>query len=296
MKRLVSSCCLIALLASPPVHAQPAGGDRELLAGIQHVKEGDFEAAVATLDAVVRRLQGWPDRSKDLAQAALHLGIAHLALDQRDAAKQRFREALAADASLRLTPDQYSPKVIALFDEARREVRPEASRASTSGGGKKWPFILLGAGGAAAAAIAIAAGGGSDPGPVSFSNARFPTPVILCPNGDLDVPLAFSILVDTNNGRTTPLAINASSVRMSIVNSPTLPSEVGFVSIRQSNASPSTIPAGARPSVQVDSTLLCGNFPGDPARFNEWTAVVSLTTSAGVFNLETRELLRVNLP
>ena len=69
------------------------------------------------------------------------------------------------------------------------------------------------------------------------------------------------------------------------------------MSIRPSNTLPNTIPAGARPSVQVDSTLLCGNFPGDPARFNEWTAVVSLTTSAGVFNLETREpRLRVNLP
>jgi len=297
MNRLVSFCCLIALLAPAPARTQPAPDDRELVAGIQQVKEGDFEGAVVTLEAVVRRLQGRPDRSKDLAQAALHLGMAQLALDQRSAAKQSFREALSADGSLRLTPDQYSPKVIALLEEARREVRPEASRPSKGGGGKKWPFVLLGAGGAAAAGIAIAAGGGGgEPGPVSFSNARFPTPVILCANGDLDVPLPFSVLVDANNGRSTPLTISASTVTMTIVNSPSFPSEVGLSTTRPSNASPRMVPAGARPSVQVDSTLLCGNFPGDPARFNEWTALVSLTTTAGVFNLETRERLRVNLP
>jgi hypothetical protein len=59
---------------------------------------------------------------------------------------------------------------------------------------------------------------------------------------------------------------------------------------------PATIATGGRTTVRVDSTLLCDNGPGDSARFNEWSGRVTLTTSAGVFTVETADRLRVNIP
>ena len=93
-------------------------------------RRGDFEGAVATLGPVADRLAA--KGGHDAAQACLYLGIAHLALDQRDAARARFREALGHEPSLRLGPDRFSPKVIAAFEDARRE-REAAARAAAPG-------------------------------------------------------------------------------------------------------------------------------------------------------------------
>ena len=299
MKRSVALSLLVALLNPATLVAEVARPDPELAAGIGQVNAGDFEGALTTLDRVARRLEAQPAGAKERAQALLYLGIAYVALDQNEAARQRFREALALDGSLRLTPDRHSPKVIAVFEQARREPVAAAPGAAKRGGAKL-PLLLVGAG-AAAAGIAIAAGGGGAQTPpqgnVSFANARFATTVILCPNGSVDVPAGFSLLVDALNGRSTPLSISAASVTMSIANSPEVPSEVGFTSSRPSSAMPNVVPGSTSPSVQVDSTLLCNNTAGGPARFNDWSAVVTLTTSAGVFTLQTQEdRLRVNLP
>lgn len=182
-RTVLAALLILATLAPAPLRAAEAP-EADLATGIRQVQEGDFETAVVTLQGVTRKLEGQTTRRQALAQAHLYLGIAHVALDQSAEAKTAFKAALTQNKELRLTPDRFSPKVIAAFEEARREVattRP--GTASKSGGGK--PLLWVAVGGAAAGAVALAAsGGGNGPsdGTVRLTNARFATPVIECPN------------------------------------------------------------------------------------------------------------------
>jgi len=282
-------CALIvgaALVVGPPLRAQSA--DPELVQGLRQVREGDFEGAVTTLESVVRRISSAPERSRDLVQACVNLGVAYVALDQRDLARARFREALARDRSLKLSASEYSPKVIAVFEEARRETR----RAAGGKGGSRAPLIALGVG-AAAAGIVLATRGGSDTSP-SFSGARFGSLVAVCPDDSVDVPVPVLILVEAQAGSSS-LSIDTATAQLIIVTSANT-GEVGFASTQATNVSPMVVASKTHATLQVTTVLICNNGPGDSGRFNEWSGRVTFTTSAGVFTVETADRLRVNIP
>jgi tetratricopeptide (TPR) repeat protein len=158
---------LVAVLGAPAVAvAQTAEAD--LAAGMRQVDEGDYAQAVITLDRAARALAAQKDRTRDLGNAYLYLGIAYLGLGSETTAKARFRDALGQVRDLALSPEQFPPKVIELFEKARDESRqepatpPAAAEAPKARKGRsKAPLILIGAGGAAAAGIAVAASGGS---------------------------------------------------------------------------------------------------------------------------------------
>ena len=289
---------LLFVLLTPPAFPAPAP-EPDLATGIRQVQEGDFEGAVATLQGVTRKLAGQSSRRQELAQAYLYLGIAHVALDQRDPAKAAFKAALAQNKDLRLSPDRFSPKVIGVFEEARQEATsPSAPATGGDGGGGGKPLLWIALGGAAAGAVALAASSGDDPGvgPVTVSNARFATPVVTCPNGSVNVDLPYSVLVDVNNPSSNALAVDSVSTIAVITASPEFPSEVGFSSQRPSSVAPAGVPARTGATLRVTSALLCGNSGGDPARSNTWLARLSFTTSAGVFNVETTDRMRVDVP
>jgi hypothetical protein len=151
-------------------------------------------------------------------------------------------------------------------------------------------------GGAAAGAVLLATRG-EDPGAgtTTFTNARFTQPVITCPNGSEDVPLPFSVLVDVDNRSTRQVTVQAVNTVAVIVET-SLPAELGFSSTRPSTVAPASVAADSRATLRVESTLLCGNGPGDPARFNTWTARISFSTSAGIINVETADRMRVDVP
>jgi hypothetical protein len=288
---------LAALIAAPARGAAPAAAP-DLATGIRQVQEGDYESAVTTLQAVTQKLEGQTARRAELAQAFLYLGVAHVALDQRDAAKAAFRSALARNRSLRLTEDRFSPKVIATFEEARREAEAAAAAAPGSGGsgGGAKPLLWVALGGAAAGAVVLATRD-EDPaaGTATFSNARFTQPAIECPDNSVDLPLPFSVLVDVDNRATRQLTIQA-VITLALITASDIPSEVGFGSTRPSTAMPNVVAAESRSTLRVESTLLCGNGPGGPARSNTWTAHLSFSTSAGDFNVETTNRMRVEIP
>jgi hypothetical protein len=299
MKRVLAALASIAILAlEVPAAAPASSGTEELALGVRQVAEGDFESAVVTLDGAVRSLSQDPARVHDLAQAYLHLGIAYVALDQRERARAAFREALVRDKDLRLGPDRYSPKVITAFEEARREVR--AAPPAGAKRGSRLPLILVGAGAVAGGAIALAAGGGSSSPPptgeVRFTNARFATPVLVCPDGTANAELALAIDFDATNGTPAAVAVSAISSTLIIVASPAVPSEVGFASSHFTRATPASVPTQGTIVIRADTTLICANGSGDTPRFNEWMARLTLSTPAGVFTLETVDRLRVNIP
>ena len=274
----------------------------QLADGIRQVKEGDFETAVTTLEAAARGLPATAAALKPRAQGWLYLGIAHLALDRRDAARESFARALADDPTLRLGPDRFSPKVIAAFDEARRQARPEPVPPSASagtgrkGGGTKAAWIA-GVGAAAVGGVVLATRGGSDKpaGAATFGNARFDTPVILCPDGALGQPIPFALLLEARNETGRQVGLTSASTVVVIVSS-AIPSEIGFASNAASQLMPASLASGASATVRVESALICDNAVGDAPRFNEWSGRVTLSTTAGVFTVEATDRLRVNIP
>jgi len=286
------------LAPSPAVAAQDPG----LAAGIRQVDEGDFEGAVATLGPVTDRLSA--KGGHDAARACLYLGIAQLALDQGDAARARFREALGHEPSLRLFPDRFSPKVIAAFNDARREREAEAVAAApetnpeTGKGHTGRTLLLGGAAAVAGGAILYTVGRGDtnppDDGQVTFTGARFGTPVLDCPNGTAGTPLAVAIDLSAQNSSGRDVTIGAVSAVLIIVASPSVPSEVNFASSAPATVAPATLRPGTT-ALRVQTTLTCANGAGDASRFNEWRGRVTLTTGAAQ-TLETADTMRVNLP
>jgi hypothetical protein len=299
MRRALASFNLLVLLTGGIAVAQPVVSDAELQAGIRQVKEGDFETAVVTLDRVARRLATDPARARDRVQAGLYLGVALVALDQREAAKARFKEAIALDRELRLSAERFSPKVIAIFEEARREAAAEAARAAPAGAtkksGSKAPWII-GLGVAAAGGTFLATrGDDQSSGSLSLTNARFMTPVIVCPDGSLGLPIEFTLLVEARNGTNAPVTVSSVSTVVRIETS-AIPSEIGFSSTARSDFSPAILAAGANTTLRIDSTLTCDNAVGDAPRFNEWSGHLTVTTTAGLFTLVAVDRLRVNIP
>jgi hypothetical protein len=179
VRKALSVVLALGLLGTPvPVTAQTAPSDPEVAKGVRQVDEGDYDAAIVTLDSASRRLAGDPSKARDLSEAYLYLGIAYVGKGHEAAAKAKFREAVRQLKDLVLSTDKYPPKVIDLFEAAREEVNRAAAAAepaqapspaarpspapAKSGGPSKALIIggVLLAGGGAAAALAGGGGGG----------------------------------------------------------------------------------------------------------------------------------------
>jgi hypothetical protein len=281
-------------------HAPAADTDPELATGVKQVEEGDFEGAIVTLEPVASRLAAFG--GSDAVRAFLYLGIAQLALDQREAARHSLARALDFDPDLQLSPREFSPKVRNTLEEARRERgaprpgEPAATKAKSGGSGKT---VLLGAVGVAAGVgIAVAASGDSGSnatGEVRFSGARFLPAAVECPDGVVDLPIPVELEVDSTNSGEGGVPLSSADVTLIIVSSPAVPEEVGFASSAPTTASPSVVPGGTA-TLHLQTSLQCSNGPGGAPRFNEWSGRVVLATAAGAVPLETVNRLRVNIP
>lgn len=132
MKTRLTPCLVVALALVAPVWAGTPEDGLDL--GIKQVEEGDFQAAVSTLEGVARQLAADKTKSKELARAYLYTAIAYVGLSQETAAKAKFLEAWRNDAALKLSPNEFPPRVILAFEQAVREARsvPVDPRSVTS--------------------------------------------------------------------------------------------------------------------------------------------------------------------
>jgi hypothetical protein len=171
-----SVLAILALAVGLALHVPAAAvaradrSDTDLETGIAQVREGEFHAALLTLDGAVKRLSGEKGHERELARAHSYLAVAYIGLAQQEKAKAELLAACRADESLTLSQTEFPPAIIRLFAEARKETRGKRS---------KLPFILGGvavAGGGAAVALG---GGGGTPLPT-------PTP---CPTTATSVTL-----------------------------------------------------------------------------------------------------------
>jgi len=121
MKIRLTPFLVVALACTGP--AWTATPEEELGIGVRQVEEGDFQAAVTTLEGVTRRLATDKTKSKDLARAYVYTAMAYVGLSQEAAAKAKFLEAWRSDAALKLSPREFPPRVIQAFELAIREAR-----------------------------------------------------------------------------------------------------------------------------------------------------------------------------
>jgi hypothetical protein len=296
MGRVVSWMSIVAFAALPTFAMQGAGtAESGVATGVRQVEQGDYAGAVVSLESAIARLRGDPARVRLLVQADIQLAVAQVALDHTAQAVQAFSEVLTLDPDIRLDEDRFSPKVLGALQAAREQAaRRSGSPVRKSSSGRK--AALIGGGAVVAGGVTVlAVRGGGDSLP-TFSGARFGTPAVNCENGSNNVRLPFTILVEAANPSGTPVPITTVSTAMTIEVSPGFPGEIGFRSGEASTVVPSSIPAKQNVTLQVTSSLICGNGEGDPGRFNEWSARVTFTTPLGVFGIDVSDRMRVNLP
>ena len=115
-----------ALLTATPAWPQGAQEQRRELEEAKALyQSARFDAAVVRLENAVRRM----DRVRDLelrrillADAYLHLSLAHLALGDDLAARESMRRMLLVDRDRHLDRELYAPKVVALWEDVRSEL------------------------------------------------------------------------------------------------------------------------------------------------------------------------------
>lgn len=152
MRRIWSFSLVVGLLPhvalALPQDPSPAAA-ASLETGVRQVNDGDFEKGIFTLDAVIKRLT--PEAGSNawgLAQAYLYKGAAYVGLAQEEPAKASFREALKHNPNLRVSEKDFPPRVVRVFEAARKG---KSKSVLYAGGG-------VGLAGIAAAVIAAATG------------------------------------------------------------------------------------------------------------------------------------------
>jgi hypothetical protein len=123
-----ASLLVVSVAAHAAVdEAAKAGASDDVESGVQLVEEGEFEKGIVVLDAAVQRLTG-PEKHGQRARAYVYLGIAYFGLAQIEAARERFRAAIGEVGDLTLSADEYPPRIVDLFEQARREVNALGAR------------------------------------------------------------------------------------------------------------------------------------------------------------------------
>ncbi len=202
-----SLCVVLAVLlgSGGPLPASAQAIDPDAGKGIRLAQEGEFEQAIVALQAALPRLLERRAPARDVARAHLYLGIAHLGLNDSAAARASFAAAIQADPALKVGAEEYPPRIVGAFEEARRSLppapaavpsparptsapatarpptdtpasAPETPPATEKKGGSKLPYVLLGVG-AVGGGVALAAGKGGSGGSSSTPSTSVTPPV-----------------------------------------------------------------------------------------------------------------------
>jgi hypothetical protein len=292
---------LVALAAFTPLRAQELA--RELDEARALYREGRFGQTIARLQTLILQLQSDEGSRAPAVEAEAHLltALAYVALDDGNAAKASFERLLRLAPERRLDPEVYAPKVIALFEEARRSLpaeaepyRPLPSTSATTSSAppsveapSRLPWVLLG--GAAGAGAATAIGQLSSAGTTS-TTAPFTTTTTTPPSVEIDARMnglkqgTFScsqglfLTIDVINHSTNLVGVDGFDVTLNttsaacITHRPAIDGTVG-----------TDVLPGAR--VQIRRADLAGDLCASSGRVPGcgWRAVVVVVTNRGAF-------------
>jgi hypothetical protein len=116
---------LLAVLAAGP--ARPGTPEEDLALGVKQVEEGDFQAALQTLEGASRRLAGDKAKSKELARAYFYIGMAYVGMSQETEARSKFLQAWRSDPGLRPSTREFPPRIVNAFEEAIKAAPVDAA-------------------------------------------------------------------------------------------------------------------------------------------------------------------------
>jgi tetratricopeptide (TPR) repeat protein len=115
---------VLLLLVSMEIKAGPQGQD-EVTDALNHARalyyEANFDESIQLLSRVDDALAPRTDRLQDKINVKLQLALAHIGLNENDQARSYLRELYELDADYPLDPQQFSPKVIAMAEDARAQ-------------------------------------------------------------------------------------------------------------------------------------------------------------------------------
>ena len=113
----------LLLAAFSSVSAQTAQSAEEIQAVLSRAEalyyEAEYKETIQLLIPVDAALNGQPRRIPESIKVKLQLALAHVGLNETAEAKTRFEELCRLDSDYELDSQQFAPKVIALFSEAR---------------------------------------------------------------------------------------------------------------------------------------------------------------------------------
>jgi hypothetical protein len=275
---------VLSMALAGPTQAPPAAPDRELETGVQQAQEGDFEAAILTLDGAARRLVAAGNRPRDLSRAYMYLAIAYLGLGQEQSAKAKFLEALKVNRDLELSSKELPPQYLKFFEQVRREAAasgalaaapspspsPRAAPAALpvtarsapppkkGGGGGK--LVLIGGGLLAVVGGAVALGGGGGGGsnpPVTSPPATTAPPASQEPT-TTTTPGATT--TTTQPGTTTTTRPGATTTTTTTTATTTPPTTIPPTTVPPTTAPPTTTPACPPPNPPDASGVVRGTI------------------------------------
>jgi hypothetical protein len=152
-------------------------------AAIRQVREGDFEAARRTLEEALTQKAPLGIDRRDEARGLAYLGIALSGLAREDEAKASFLAAAKADPTFRMSPSEFPPRFIEIFDRARADVssrsaaaqgpRPDPAPRAKGGGAGKGVWLGIGLA-AIGGGVALAARGGDGNGSANDAGPTVP--------------------------------------------------------------------------------------------------------------------------
>ncbi len=102
--------------AQPPTPSRRREGDAFLEKGTSDYFIGDYVGAVTNLKKAVASGLTTND---DISKAHRFLAYSYVALNDREKAKDSFRQALSVDPDLQLDPVYVSPKIMEVFEEVK---------------------------------------------------------------------------------------------------------------------------------------------------------------------------------
>jgi tetratricopeptide (TPR) repeat protein len=100
-----------------------AQGQDEVTDALDHARalyyEANFDESIQLLSRIDDVLRTRPDRTSDKINVKLQLALAYIGLNNNERASEFLREVYALDDGYTMDPQQFSPKVIALAEDAR---------------------------------------------------------------------------------------------------------------------------------------------------------------------------------
>ena len=88
-----------------------------------YYNQGEFNKAIEELQKAMNSLEQQKD--EDLIEAHKYLGFSYVAFGEKENAKNEFKKVIKLDPQMELDPAFVSPKIIAVFEEARAELKAE---------------------------------------------------------------------------------------------------------------------------------------------------------------------------